>query len=259
MSLGVQGVAVRRGGAALLEDASVEVRPGELLAVVGPNGAGKSTLLRVLAGDLAPDRGGVALNGEPLAGLPLPRLAALRAVVESPPRLAFDYSVTDVVAMGWLHGDRYGAATRRRVLAETLAACDLEGLGARVFASLSSGEQQRAQFARGCLQLWRPADDSAPRWLLLDEPNANLDVAHGLALLEALRALAATGVGVLAILHDLDLAARFADRVLLLERGRVVGCGEPALVMQPATLSRVYGTAIHVEHHAALGRLVVIS
>jgi iron complex transport system ATP-binding protein len=259
VSLCADSVAVRRGSSVLLEDVSVAVRAGELLVVVGPNGAGKSTLLRLLAGDMAPDAGEVTLAGESLAAIDLERRAALRAVVGPPPRMAFDYTVADVVAMGWLHGDRYGRAVRERALATVLRDCDLEGLGERVFMSLSSGEQQRAQFARGRLQLWRDEADIAARWLLLDEPNANLDVAHGLALLEDLKALAAGGVGVLAVLHDLDLAARFADRILLLERGRIAAAGRPGDVMTPAILSRVYGTPIHVEHHAALGRLVVIA
>ena len=125
--------------------------------------------------------------------------------------------------------------------------------------SLSSGEQQRAQFARGLLQIWRPKGDFTPRWLLLDEPTANLDVAHGLGLLRDLRAVANQGVGVLVVLHDLDLAARFADQVLLLEAGCKVGCGEPDEIMTAETLSRIYRTPIHVERHASLGRLVVIT
>ena len=259
MSLRGEGIGVRRGAATLLDDVSVAVRPGELLVVVGPNGAGKSTLLGVLAGDIAPEDGAVYVGDEPLGALSLPRRASLRAVVGPPPRLAFDYSVAEVVAMGWLHGERFGGAARERALAEVLASNDLAQLRDRTFASLSSGEQQRAQFARGRLQLWRAGGDIAPRWLLLDEPNANLDVAHGLALLAGLRELAAAGIGVLAVLHDLDLAARFADRVLLLERGRVVADGAPRDVMTADTLSRVYGAPVHVEHHAGLDRLVVIT
>jgi len=129
----------------------------------------------------------------------------------------------------------------------------------RTFMSLSSGERQRAEFARGLLQLWCPVGDTAPRWLLLDEPSANLDVAHARAMLEQLRRIASRNIGVLAVLHDLDLAARCADRVILLEAGRVVVQGAPEAVMREEILSRVYRTPIHVEQHTLLNRLVVIT
>jgi len=154
---------------------------------------------------------------------------------------------------------RFGQAAPARALDAVLEACELGALAQRAFHSLSSGEQQRAQFARGWLQLWRPPEDRAPRWLLLDEPNANLDVAHGLALLEDLRSLAGHGLGVLAVLHDLDLAVRYADRIVLLDGGEVVACGTPESVMTADRLSAVYGTPVHVEQHAALERLVVIA
>ena len=259
MSLAVHGVSVRRGSRALLASVSVAVEPGELVVVVGPNGAGKSTLLSVLAGDLRPDEGAVTIGGSSLHGLSLAERARLRAVVGPPPALAFDYTVSDVVAMGWLHGERFGHAAPGQALDAVLEACELRSLAGRAFHSLSSGEQQRAQFARGWLQLWRPPEERTPRWLLLDEPNANLDVAHGLALLEDLRRLAGKGLGVLAVLHDLDLAARYADRIVLLDGGRVVAAGPPESVMTADRLSAVYGTPVHVEHHAALERLVVIA
>ncbi|MHA7815336.1 MAG: heme ABC transporter ATP-binding protein [Pseudohaliea sp.] len=259
MNLAARNVSVCRGAATLLASVSVAVEPGELVVVVGPNGAGKSTLLSLLAGDLRADEGVVTLGGQPLHELSLAERAGLRAVVGPPPALAFDFTVSDVVAMGWVHGDRFGHAAPARALEEVLEACELGPLAERAFHSLSSGEQQRAQFARGWLQLWRPPGDRTPRWLLLDEPNANLDVAHGLALLEDLRGLAGHGLGVLAVLHDLDLAARYADRIVLLDGGQVIAAGAPDSVMTAGRLSAVYGTPVHVEHHAALDRLVVIA
>ncbi|KGE03008.1 heme ABC transporter ATP-binding protein [Pseudohaliea rubra] len=259
MSLVATAVSLHRGAATLLSSVSVRVEPGELLVLVGPNGAGKSTLLSLLAGDDEPDAGVVTLDGRALQDLTLSERAARRAVVGPPPALAFDYSVRDVVAMGWLHGERFGQVAPAEALGDVLEACELSDLAGRAFRSLSSGEKQRAQFARGWLQLWRPAGDRTARWLLLDEPNANLDVAHGLRLLEDLQRLAGEGLGVLAVLHDLDLAARFADRIVLLDHGRAVASGKPEAVLSADRLSHVYGAPVHVEHHAALGRLVVIA
>ncbi len=124
--------------------------------------------------------------------------------------------------------------------------------------TLSSGERQRAEYARATLQLWAPAAERDAKYLLLDEPTANLDVAHGVSMLESLAGRARSGDGVLAVLHDLDLAARFADRVALLAGGELVALGTPSEVLTAERLSAVYGTPIHVEQHAALGRLVVI-
>lgn len=257
-ALEARDISVVRDGRAIVSRVSVALSAGELLVIVGPNGAGKSTLLNALAGDFAPEEGDVLLGGRPLADYALEELATNRAVVGTPPRLAFDYSVRDVVAMGWLHGDRYGAVPRYHALAAALEENELEQLADRRYMTLSSGERQRAEYARASLQLWRPEGDSMQRWLLLDEPTANLDVAHGVTMLEALARRARAGDGVLAVLHDLDLAARFADRVALLCMGELVALGTPAEVLTAERLSEVYGTPIHVEHHAVLKRLVVI-
>jgi iron complex transport system ATP-binding protein len=264
MTIEARGIGVRRGGRWILRDVSLELREGELLVVVGPNGAGKSTLLAALAGDSDIDAGTLSLDGRPLGDFALDELAERRAVVGSPPGLAFDYTVRDVVAMGWLHGDRFGVHSFSEALGHVLEANELTELARRTYMTLSSGERQRAEYARACLQLWRPTGQGASagaggtRWLLLDEPTANLDVAHGVGMLESFAARARGGDGVLAVLHDLDLAARFADRVALLAGGRLVALGTPGEVLTAERLSAVYGTPIHVEQHATLQRLVVI-
>jgi len=259
MSLLARDIRINRGERCLLAGVDLELSAGEILAVVGPNGAGKSTLLGALAGDLRVDAGRVELDGQPLAEMCLAARAQRRAVVGPPPQLAFDFSVQDVVGMGWLHGERYGPSIRAHALEEVLRRCELDDMRERVFMSLSSGERQRAQFAAGWLQLWPVSDVSGSRCLLLDEPTANLDVAHALRMLTLLREIAMSGLAVMVVLHVLDLAARFADRVLLLEAGRVVSLGAPESVMNGPSLSRVYGTPIHVEHLPALDRLVVVS
>jgi iron complex transport system ATP-binding protein len=258
MSLEAIDVSVRRGGREILHGVTLALHPGELLVVVGPNGAGKSTLLAALAGDSDVSGGEVCLDGRPLHDFTLDELAARRAVVGTPPRLAFDYTVRDVVAMGWLHGDSLGAGALEGALDAVLAANELADLARRTYMTLSSGERQRAEYARASLQLWQAGQGREPRWLLLDEPTANLDVAHGITMLESFAARARQGDGVLAVLHDLDLAARFADRVALLTGGELVALGTPEQVLTAERLSAVYRTPIHVEEHAKLERLVVI-
>ena len=258
MSLRASNVTVVRNGKRILSGADVSVRAGELVVVVGPNGAGKSTLLAVLAGDIPATSGRVSLGGKELQDYPLETLAGLRAVVGQPPQLAFNYTVRDVISLGWMHGERYGPEAFDLALASVMEACELMDLADRTYMTLSSGERQRVEFARATLQLWRPAENDQPRWLLLDEPTANLDVAHGVSMLEALAAQAQAGDGVLAVIHDLDLAARFADRVVLISNGVVEAIGPPHDVLTADRLTGVYGTSIHVEHHEALQRLVVI-
>jgi len=256
VTLVVQDLAVAVGGRRLLEDISFELPPGQVTAIVGPNGAGKSTLLRAIAGDLDHDRGRIVWDGRELGSLSDVEQAGMRAVVTQAPLLAFDFTAADVVAMGWLGGN---APEREAAIEAVMAESDICHLRERVFSTLSGGEQQRVQYARGLLQVWRPDGDVTPRWLLLDEPTASLDVANAIALLRSVRRWAAARTGVLVVLHDLNLAVRFADRLLLLAAGRQVAYGAPDQATDADTLSRVYGTPVYVEHHAALDRLVVFT
>ena len=256
MTLQARDVSLRLGANAVLDGVSVAVSPGSFAALVGPNGAGKSSLLRVLSGDLAPNRGDVTLDGEPIALFATRDLAQLRSVMGQSATIAFDFYVEEVLAMGWL-----GAAVAyREALRDVVRRCALDGLLGRRFNTLSGGESQRVQFARALLQIWRGCagrQQAAPRYLLLDEPTASLDINHELALLRLARQACADNVGVLAVLHDLNLAARFADRVALLDDGAIVAAGAPDAVLTAERLSRVYATPVRVENHPRLERLVV--
>ena len=253
MTLQACDVSLRLGANAVLDGVSVAVSPGSFAALVGPNGAGKSSLLRVLSGDLAPNRGDVTLDGEPIALFATRDLAQLRSVMGQSATIAFDFYVEEVLAMGWL-----GAAVAyREALRDVVRRCALDGLLGRRFNTLSGGESQRVQFARALLQIWHGGAGATPRYLLLDEPTASLDINHELALLRLARQACADNVGVLAVLHDLNLAARFADRVALLDDGAIVAAGAPDAVLTAERLSRVYATPVRVENHPRLERLVV--
>jgi iron complex transport system ATP-binding protein len=237
--IAAQGITVRAGRRVLLEDVSLEMREGEVLAVVGPNGAGKSTLLRVLAGGLRPAAGEVAMAGRRLADWPAVELARRRAVVSQQVALAFPLSAGEVVALGRLpwHGTAQVARDRAAV-ARALAAAGVMHLAGRAYGTLSGGERQRVQIARALAQLDGAA---APAALLLDEPTASLDVRHGAALLALLRRLAGEGLAVLVVLHDLNEAAFVADRVAVLSEARCMAVGGVAEVLRPGFLQRVYG------------------
>ena len=243
MSLEVRDAVVRYGaGRPALERVSCAVRGGELLAVVGPNGSGKTTLVRVVSGLLRPESGEVMVHGRPLAGWTRAALAGVLAVVPQGEAVTFPLRVDETVMLG-----RYarlgplaapGPADRAAV-AEALARCDVAGLGERTIDTLSGGEWQRVRLARALAQ--------EPRILVLDEPTTSLDVRHEMELFELIRRLVDGGLAGLVITHHLNLAARYADRMLLLSTGRVAGEGRPAEVLREETLRQVFDWPLAVE------------
>lgn len=215
-----------------LDGIGAALRGGEVVAICGPNGAGKSTLLAALAGLIAPDRGRVLLDGRPLADLPAPARARLIGYLPQTPEVAWDVTVEVLVSLGRLPwpGTPGGAA-----IGAALAAMGLEELRERPVSRLSGGERARALVARVLA--------GEPRWMLADEPLANLDLAHAASLMARLREQARAGVGVVTVLHDLAMAMNHADRVLLLDGGRLVADGPPAEALSAARIEQVWGLA----------------
>lgn len=235
--LGIEAVHVGLGERDILSDLTLAVRPGQVVAVCGPNGAGKSTLLRAVLGEV-PVRGRVRLNGLVTADTPPARLARLRAVLPQDTQVAFGFTLAEVVAMGQEAGD---FAARPGLVARALAAVGLQDHAQRPFHTLSGGERQRAHLARALAQVWEPVGPEGPRWLFLDEPVSSLDLGHQLAVLYLARGFADAGGGVVAVMHDLNLSAMFADRMIFLIGGRIVADGPPAAVMRADVLNRAYG------------------
>lgn len=242
-----RGLTVRVGDKALVEDVALGLAAGRLTAIVGPNGAGKSTLVRLLSGELAPSAGEVRYRGEPVAAIPPWRLACMRAVLPQASRLAFPFTAREVARIGLDGiGRGLGAADRARILEGALARADVTHLADRTYQSLSGGEQQRTQFARVLAQMEAGRTVADGQLLLLDEPIASLDLKHQLALLDAVSAMAEGGVAVVAVLHDLNLAAAFANEIVVMAEGRIVARGAPAAVLDDALVSGVFGVALKV-------------
>jgi iron complex transport system ATP-binding protein len=207
---------------------SAVLRPGEITAICGPNGAGKSSLLQCLAGLLSPESGHVGLGNAELAGLHPRKRAQAIGYLPQAGEIAWDPSVRHLVALGRLpHGDRGDAQVDA-----ALAALDLEILSARAINTLSGGEKARALLARVLA--------GEPRWILADEPLAALDLGHQLALIAHLRRAAEAGAGVVLVLHDLALAMNHADRVLVLQEGRLAVDGRPEAALSPELIDRVW-------------------
>jgi iron complex transport system ATP-binding protein len=231
-------IVVRAGGKPLLDGVSLSFDKGRAVALVGPNGAGKSTLLRVLSGELKPQSGQVRLRAQKLESYPPQILALHRAVLSQQVNIAFPFTVADVVRMG--AGQRAGSQTEALIDA-TLAELDLHGLAHRTITTLSGGEQQRAHFARVLVQLAHGQAHEGSGILLLDEPAASLDLRHQIGMLVAMRRRANDGALVIAVFHDLNLAALCADHIVVLNRGRIDSEGRPNQTITAATIERVFG------------------
>lgn len=256
VTLRADKVYLSRGGRSVLEDLTLTVRPGELVVIVGPNGAGKSSLLQLLAGTLKPTRGEAFLEGRSLHRWSVDALARQRAMLPQGADLGFAFQVIDVVLLGrsaW-PGD---AQSDLRIAGWALAETGLKGFEERRYTQLSGGERQRVQLARVLAQLGPPGPGGA-RYLLLDEPTNNLDLQHQRSLMITARRLAAAGYGVVAILHDLNLAGLYADRLYLLAEGRLLVSGPPAEVLALHWLSQAYGPCLRVQSDPESGRPLVL-
>ena len=249
--LEARGLTASYGGRCVLHGVDVQVRPGQIVGVIGPNGSGKSTLLRVLAGAHLPDAGQVLLGGQPARrGQALARRLATVFQSEGVP---FPFTVRELVTLGryphtpaglgWQQADH--AAVDR-----VLARLELGALAERRFDELSGGEQKRVLLARALAQ--------EPAYLLLDEPTAALDLHHQVALLELLSELRASrDLGLMAVLHDLNLVAQYCDRVVLLANGRVRSEGTPAEVLVYPVLKEVFGVELYIGVNELTGTLHV--
>ncbi|HEX6616352.1 MAG TPA: ABC transporter ATP-binding protein [Gemmatimonadales bacterium] len=223
------------GTPAALDGVTCTVRPAHLVAVVGPNGSGKTTLVRALTGAAPLSAGDVLVDGRPLRHWRRAELAQVLGVVPQREEIAFPLRVEETVLLGrYARLGPLAAPTRadREAVRASLERCDVAWLARRTVDSLSGGEWQRVRLARALAQ--------EPRALVLDEPTASLDVRHEMELLELVRALVDGGMAALVITHELNLAARFADRMLLLDRGRLVAEGPPADVLTREALGRVF-------------------
>lgn len=245
----------RVSGRALVADVDLTLRPQRLVAIIGPNGAGKSTLLRLLSGELRPSSGQIVLDGRDIARYTAAELARRRAVVPQATALAFPFTVREVVLLGaTVPGFITPPAHVARAVSDCLRTVGLLGLEERLYPHLSGGERQRVHIARALLQLAAACrEDNRPAILMLDEPTASLDLAHqGLVLAEA-RRQAREGRAVLAVLHDLNLAAAFADELILMSAGRIMAAGTAGDVLRDDLLSRAYGCNVRVNTTPAHG------
>ena len=247
--LEVHDVACAYDGIPALDGVTVDVHAGEMLGVVGPNGSGKTTLLRVLDALLRPTRGAVRLEGADLTTLSRKAVAQAIGVVPQASAAGFGFTTQEIVTRGrapHLHPLAPESADDEAAVHHAMERTNTWQLRHRPIDTLSGGERQRVLLARALAQ--------TPRVLLLDEPTAHLDLKYQLEMMALVHALTRDGLAVVAAVHDLNLAAHFCDRLVVLNRGRIAAVGTPAEVLTAATLLAVYGTEVVVERHPATGR-----
>ncbi|WP_368163690.1 heme ABC transporter ATP-binding protein [Aeromonas sp. R6-2] len=238
--LSCRHLTLSRGGRPLLDNLNLDLEAGSVTVLLGPNGAGKSTLLKCITGELAP-AGEIHLFGRPRAAWSAEALARQVGVLPQSASLTFPFLCREVVAMGRLPHSEPGSQ-RERIVEAAMAHAGVEHLKDRLYPALSGGERQRVQFARVLAQIWQGAGDKPlPRLLLLDEPTSALDLKHQHQLLAMARALAGSHTAVLAVLHDLNLAARYGDRLIMLEGGKLIADGPAQTVLQASLIERLYG------------------
>lgn len=253
--LAAENLLVKRGAQIVLQDVSVALQPGEVLGVLGPNGAGKSTLLGALNGELPLSGGTISLDGRALDAWHGTSRARRLAVLPQSSTLNFAFTVESVVGFGRLPHDS-GRQRDNEIIASALAAADASHLSGRSYLALSGGERQRVHLARVLAQLW---PGGAEQVLLLDEPTSALDPLHQHTTLQAVREFADRGAAVLVILHDLNLAARYCDRLLLLHEGRPHLQGTPEQVLRAEPLRTVFGLDVLVQQHPERGHPLIIA
>ena len=236
----------QRGDACVLREVSLALHQGEITAICGPNGAGKSTLLGVLSGDLQPMHGAVQLDGKPLADFSPAELACRRAVLEQAPRLDAPFAVRALVAFGLAAMPTIPSRQAAAIVAAAMADADVEAFADRPITQLSGGERHRAHLARVFAQIAGGRSLGHDCTLLLDEPTASLDLAHQINVMRRLRTVTQSATGVAVVLHDLNLAAGFADRVVLMKAGRIVAAGVPHEILTTPTLTEVYEAPLSV-------------
>lgn len=239
-----RNLTVIRGSREILHHIDFSAYAGNLTTVIGPNGSGKTTLLKALSGELT-YKGLVSLNGQDITAEKPSVMALQRAILPQSTALGFPFLVREVVELGLsAHSNRRQMRASLPELA--LQKVDLSGYEGRYYQELSGGEQARVQLARVLCQIWSPIYNGKPCWLLLDEPVASLDIHHQLIVMDIARNFVEAGGGVIAILHDLNLASHYSDRIVLLDKGSIVDEGTPKEVLTDDNLRQVYSCNLTV-------------
>lgn len=251
------------GKKSLVQDASLNIEAGEVTVILGPNGAGKSTFMKLLAGDLRPDSGLITLDNQSIIELSNKQVAQRRAMMPQSSNVVFPFTALEIAMIGRSpHVSKNETLHDRRIVEEAMICTGVNHLASRNYNTLSGGEQQRVQLARALAQIWVDEADNCAneaRYLLLDEPVASMDLAHQHETLRIAKTFSQRNVGVLLILHDINLAAMYADKIAVFKNGKIYRQGEPKAVLDEALIRNVFGVDVFLSEHPTLGCPVMVS
>ena len=248
------------GGQKIIDNISFNVLPGKLTSIIGKNGAGKSTALKALCGDISLNDGQILFEDIVLSNVKIGTLASKRAVVYQKSNLEFSFSVLEVVALGRSpFSGIFNSKQDDVIVKQCLEKVDAYHLADHDYTTLSGGEQQRVQFARALAQIWDTVQENKPSYLLLDEPLASLDVAHQHELMLILKQLCLKNVGVLIVIHDLNLAAQYSDTVLIMKDGKIGYSGSPDKVFTESIISESFDYPVNIIPHPRMQCPLIIA
>jgi iron complex transport system ATP-binding protein len=242
------------GQRAIIRKANLCVAPGSFTAILGPNGAGKSSLLKILTGDLNCPHGYVSFNGKNIRELSANELSKIRAVMPQHTFVTFPFRVREVVELGLLNSNVKAPAC---ILDEVMNAVNVSHLDGVYYGDLSGGEKQRVQLARVLAQIWAPAP--YPRYLLLDEPSSSLDIGQQHAIMQAVSRLKSKNIGILAIIHDLNLALAYADQLIWMKEGEVLEAGSATETLREDLLGYIYDHPVRLMHDPVTQKPIVLT
>ena len=267
--LALNNISIKRDGRLLVDDVSIALNTGRLLVLMGENGAGKSTLLKAACGDIAPDSGHVKLMGQTLSTWSTLERAKRRAVLAQETNVAFMFTALEVVLLGRSpHCNGNPGARDVAIAHAALALLDMQRFTHRLYPTLSGGERARVALARTMAQVWEPLDEKnnkgekneTPRIMLLDEPIAALDIAHQHLALQVVRNFTKQNqCAALVVLHDLNLAAQYADEIALLKNGRLLAVDTPDHVLSKANMATCFGCDLRRITHPESGRPILFA
>lgn len=257
MTISVKDISFSYNGQKLLDKVNLEIRPSEIHCVVGKNGAGKSTILKILTGDLKPQNGQVFINHNDVNEFSIQAQALIRGVMLQETRVEAPFTVREVCALGRSphHG---GLETNQdeRTIKNSLRLVDNWKLKDKSIQKISGGEKQRTHLARVLSQIWTSSGFES-KYLLLDEPISSLDIQHQIQVLRILKILSKRGLGIFLILHDLNLASAFADRITILQNGKIFQTGKPKDVLTAETLKETFGIEVKVFYDSELDQVLI--
>jgi iron complex transport system ATP-binding protein len=256
--LEVRQLVCRISGRAIVDNISISFEPGRLHVIVGPNGSGKSTFLKAFSGEWIPAAGSISYDGAALASLDKTALARRRAVMTQLPELQFPLSVDEIVMMGrYPHFSFRPSPKDRAICQQSMSRLSISSLSGRDYLTLSGGERQRVQFARALAQIWE-APSTGSRYLFLDEPVSSLDIHYQHQFLELARTLVKENIVLVVILHDLNLALQYADRMIFMKEGRIAAEGSVPGIVTPGLIREIFDVEARLLEDPQSGMPVIV-